>query len=140
MRQILKVGEKAPDFDLPTQDGKNVKLGDFTGKWLVVYFYPRDDTPGCTVEAVEFTELKKDFGKNGASLLGVSPDNEKKHCKFINIGKMMSGIYIHFPFCKVKCGYCDFFSITDKEHFIPLFINSLSKEIELFFEMETRLP
>ena len=47
---------------------------------------------------------------------------------------MMSGIYIHFPFCKVKCGYCDFFSITDKEHFIPLFINSLSKEIELFFE------
>ena len=88
MSQILKVGEKAPNFDLPNQDGKNVKLGDFAGKWLVVYFYPRADTPGCTVEAIEFTELKKDFGKNGASILGVSPDNEKKHCKFIDKHKL----------------------------------------------------
>ena len=81
MSQILSFGEKAPAFDLPNQDGNNVKLGDYAGKWLVVYFYPRDDTPGCTVEAREFTDLKKDFDNNNASILGVSPDSEKKHCK-----------------------------------------------------------
>ena len=84
MSQILSVGEKAPAFDLPNQDGNNVKLGDYAGKWLVVYFYPRDDTPGCTVEAREFTDLKKDFDNNNALILGVSPDSEKKHCKFID--------------------------------------------------------
>ena len=84
MSQILSVGEKAPAFDLPNQDGNNVKLGDYAGKWLVVYFYPRDDTPGCTVEAREFTDLKKDFDNNNASILGVSPDSEKKHSKFID--------------------------------------------------------
>ena len=61
-----------------------MKLDDFTGKWLVIYFYPRDDTPGCTIEANEFTEFRKDFEKNGAVVLGVSPDNEAKHCKFID--------------------------------------------------------
>ena len=84
MSQILSVGEKAPAFDLPNQDGNNVKLGDYAGKWLVVYFYPRDDTPGCTVEAKEFTDLKKDFDNNNALIMGVSPDSEKKHCKFID--------------------------------------------------------
>ena len=84
MSQILSVGEKAPTFDLPNQNGNNVKLGDYAGKWLVLYFYPRDDTPGCTVEAREFTDLKKDFDNNNASILGVSPDSEKKHCKFID--------------------------------------------------------
>ena len=84
MTQIVEVGAKAPDFDVPNQYGKNVKLDDFTGKWLVIYFYPRDDTPGCTIEANEFTEFRKDFEKNGAVVLGVSPDNEAKHCKFID--------------------------------------------------------
>ena len=88
MSQILSVGEKAPAFDLPNQDGNNVKLGDYAGKWLVVYFYPRDDTPGCTVEAREFTDLKKDFDNNNALILGVSPDSEKKHCKFIDKHKL----------------------------------------------------
>ena len=80
----LKVGNKAPNFTLPNQNGDSVRLDDFTGKWLVVYFYPRDDTPGCTVEAKDFTELKTDFGKNETVILGVSPDNETKHCKFID--------------------------------------------------------
>ena len=84
MNQTLKIGNKAPNFNLPNQNGDSVRLNDFTGKWLLVYFYPRDDTPGCTVEAKDFTELKNDFEKNETVILGVSPDNEAKHCKFID--------------------------------------------------------
>ena len=80
----LKVGNKAPNFTLPNQNGNSVGLDDFAGRWLVVYFYPRDDTPGCTVEAKDFTELKNDFEKNETWILGVSPDNEAKHCNFID--------------------------------------------------------
>ena len=80
----LEVGDKAPNFTLPDQNGNSVRLDDFTGKWLLVYFYPRDDTPGCTVEAKDFTALKNDFEKNETVILGVSPDNEAKHCKFID--------------------------------------------------------
>ena len=84
MNKTLEIGNKAPNFNLPNQNGNSVRLDDFAGRWLVVYFYPRDDTPGCTVEAKEFTELKKMFEANGATILGVSPDNEAKHCKFID--------------------------------------------------------
>ncbi|HIC61167.1 MAG TPA: thioredoxin-dependent thiol peroxidase [Marine Group III euryarchaeote] len=80
----LEVGNKAPNFILPDQNGNSVRLDDFAGRWLVVYFYPRDDTPGCTVEANDFTRLKKDFEKKETVILGVSPDNEAKHCKFID--------------------------------------------------------
>jgi len=84
MGRELAVGDKAPSFELPNQNRNMVKLSDFSGKWLVVYFYPRDDTPGCTIEAKEFTDSKKDFEENGATIMGVSPDNETKHCKFID--------------------------------------------------------
>ena len=84
MSDILEVGSKAPDFTIPNQDGKSVNLNDLSGKWAVIYFYPRDDTPGCTVEANEFTELYSKFEDNNAVVIGVSPDNEAKHCKFID--------------------------------------------------------
>ena len=83
MAKILEAGDKAPKFAIPNQDGNVIKLDDLPGKWSVIYFYPRDDTPGCTIEAKEFTELSSKFEEHGASIYGVSPDNEAKHCKFI---------------------------------------------------------
>ena len=65
MGRELAVGNKAPSFELPNQNGNIVKLSDFSDTWLITYFYPRDDTPGCTVEAKEFTELKNKFDENG---------------------------------------------------------------------------
>ena len=84
MSDILEVGNKAPDFTIPNQDGKPINLEKLSGKWTVIYFYPRDDTPGCTIEANEFTELYSEFQDNDAVVIGVSPDNEAKHCKFID--------------------------------------------------------
>ncbi len=74
---------KAPEFLLPDQAGKKFSLKDAKGKWLVLYFYPKDDTPGCTIEAIDFTKLGKELAKEGALIWGVSPDNERSHCKFI---------------------------------------------------------
>lgn len=75
-------GTKAPAIDLKSQDGKNVKLSDFSGKPVVVYFYPKDDTPGCTVEAKGFQAALPKFAKAGAEVLGISPDGVESHCKF----------------------------------------------------------
>ena len=83
MTKILEVGQKAPNFSIPDQNGKTIELENLLGKWTVVYFYPRDDTPGCTVEAKEFTEISSKFEEHGCSIYGVSPDTEAKHCKFI---------------------------------------------------------
>lgn len=74
---------KAKNFTLKDQYGKNVSLKDFVGKWIVLYFYPKDDTPGCTIEAIDFTTMKNDFESLGAIVLGISPDSEKSHCNFI---------------------------------------------------------
>ena len=78
----LTVGAKAPLFSLLNQEGKQVSLSDFRGKWLVLYFYPKDDTPGCTIEAIDFTKYVAEFQKLGATIIGVSPDTGKSHCKF----------------------------------------------------------
>ncbi len=83
MTKILEVGQKAPNFSIPDQNGKTIELEQLLNKWTVVYFYPRDDTPGCTVEAKEFTDLSEKFNEHGASIYGISPDTEAKHCKFI---------------------------------------------------------
>ena len=81
---ILEVGKKAPHFELPNQNEETKTLDDYKGNWLVTYFYPKDDTPGCTVEAQEFTEEIESFTKEDAVIVGVSPDNAAKHCKFID--------------------------------------------------------
>ncbi len=83
MAGSLTVGKKAPAFSLPNQDGKTVKLADFKGRWVVLYFYPKDNTPGCTTEACDFTDGIKDFEKLDAVVLGCSADSAESHQKFI---------------------------------------------------------
>ena len=78
----LKEGDKAPDFALPDGDGTTVSLKDLRGKQVVLYFYPRDDTPGCTVEACNFRDATPEFEKRGAKVFGVSADTAKSHVKF----------------------------------------------------------
>lgn len=79
---IPDVGEKAPAFSLEDQSGKTVKLSDFKGKTVVLYFYPKDDTPGCTREACAFRDEHSALKKAGAVVLGVSPDSGPSHAKF----------------------------------------------------------
>ncbi|MBI2573235.1 thioredoxin-dependent thiol peroxidase [Candidatus Woesearchaeota archaeon] len=80
---IPTLNSKAVDFSVPDQTGKLTSLKDAKGKWLVFYFYPKDDTPGCTIEAIDFTKLNRELEKESALIWGVSPDNGKSHCKFI---------------------------------------------------------
>jgi thioredoxin-dependent peroxiredoxin len=82
MGEFLEPGTKAPDFTLPTVDGAEVRLHDLRGKPVVLYFYPRDDTPGCTREACAFRDRKAELGQLGAAVLGVSPDDVASHEKF----------------------------------------------------------
>jgi peroxiredoxin Q/BCP len=79
---MLSDGEKAPDFDLPTDQGANFKLSKHKGKPVVLYFYPKDDTSGCTAEAKDFSALAADFRKAGAEVVGVSPDDTASKAKF----------------------------------------------------------
>jgi len=79
---MLEVGKPFPNFSLPNQDGKTVSLSDFAGKWLVVYFYPKDDTPGCTVQGKSFTASKAEFDAAGISVVGVSQDDVASHKDF----------------------------------------------------------
>ena len=76
------VGRPAPSFALPDADGRSVSLADLRGRWVVVYFYPKDDTPGCTIEAQEFTALAGQFADEGAVVLGISPDPTERHQRF----------------------------------------------------------
>ncbi len=80
---MLKVGGVAPDFVLKDADGNDVRLSDFRGKWVVLYFYPKDNTPGCTKEAIGFTELAREFERLGAVIVGVSPDPPESHVRFM---------------------------------------------------------
>jgi len=82
MGEFLEPGAKAPAFNLKSDNGKSVKLSDFKGKPVVLYFYPKDDTPGCTREACAFRDLKSEMEKAGAVVLGVSPDTVESHGKF----------------------------------------------------------
>ena len=79
----MNIGNTAPKFTVPNHNGEEVSLSDFKGKWIILYFYPKDNTPRCTIEAIDFTARKKDFEKLNAIVLGVSKDSPKSHCNFI---------------------------------------------------------
>ena len=79
---MLEVGMPFPKFSLPNQDGKTLTLDDFAGKWLVVYVYPKDDTPGCTIQGKSFTATRHDFDAAGISVVGVSQDDVASHKSF----------------------------------------------------------
>ena len=85
---MIKIGNKAPAFSLVNQDDQKTSLSDFAGQWLVLYFYPKDDTPGCTTEACEFTASLKDFESLNAHVVGISPDSTQSHVEFIKKFKL----------------------------------------------------
>ncbi len=79
----IEVGHKAPPFKLKDQDETTVSLSELKGRWVVLYFYPKDDTPGCTTQACEFTEVTEAFRDLDAAVLGCSPDSPEQHREFI---------------------------------------------------------
>jgi peroxiredoxin Q/BCP len=79
---VIEEGKPAPDFELKSDSGESVKLSDLRGKQVVLYFYPKDDTPGCTKQACGIRDAYAEFEQAGAVVLGVSPDNERSHVKF----------------------------------------------------------
>lgn len=81
---MVQAGDKAPSFTILDTNEEKVSLKDFKGQWVVLYFYPKDDTPGCTIEALDFSARDKDFTKLNATVLGVSKDSCKSHQKFVN--------------------------------------------------------
>ncbi|MEA3314344.1 MAG: thioredoxin-dependent thiol peroxidase [Campylobacterota bacterium] len=79
----MNINDKAPEFCIPNQDEVEICLRDLKGKWIVLYFYPKDNTPGCTTQACDFTSDEPEFDELDAVILGVSPDSPKKHRNFI---------------------------------------------------------
>ena len=82
MANELVAGDLAPDFELPTDSGGRTRLSDLKGKAVVIYFYPKDDTSGCTAEAIAFNGLRAKFAAAGTAVIGVSPDSAASHDKF----------------------------------------------------------
>ena len=83
MTKLPEINSEAPDFKLNNSKGKSRTLDDYAGKWLVLYFYPKDNTSGCTTEAKEFTVFKRKFSAKKAVIAGISPDSEASHQRFI---------------------------------------------------------
>jgi peroxiredoxin Q/BCP len=81
---MLEIGKSIPQFSLPDQDGKIHNIKDYKGKWVIIYFYPKDLTPGCTTEACNFQEALPDFNSIDAVIFGISKDSVKQHKKFAN--------------------------------------------------------
>lgn len=100
----LHVGDKAPEFTLPDAHGEGLSLASFKGKWVLLYFYPKDNTPGCTIEAQDFTKLIKEFNKLDAVIVGISPDSPESHCRFID-GYQLKHILLSDPKHEVLAQY-----------------------------------
>jgi thioredoxin-dependent peroxiredoxin len=83
MQNSFAIGTSAPEFTAPDRSGTNISLQDFSEQWLVLYFYPKDNTPGCTTEAIDFTAKLTDFAALNAKIVGISPDSIAAHDKFI---------------------------------------------------------
>lgn len=79
---MIEAGQKLPDFELPNQDGETRRPRDYAGKWLVLYIYPKDDTPGCTIQGKSFTATKSDYDAEGVVVVGLSPDDAASHKAF----------------------------------------------------------
>nr|MDO8115356.1 peroxiredoxin [Candidatus Sigynarchaeota archaeon] len=99
---VPAVGSAAPDFKLQDQDGKERSLKDFKGKWLVLYFYPKDDTPGCCAEAIGFTSIFEELQKLDANIVGVSADTVASHKKFVDKYKLKVTLLSDKPFDVIK--------------------------------------
>jgi thioredoxin-dependent peroxiredoxin len=84
----MKIGQPAPDFNALDRHGKSMSLADFAGQWLVLYFYPKDNTPGCTTEAIEFTTQLPQFSELDTQVVGISPDSIASHLKFATKHKL----------------------------------------------------
>ena len=84
----LKITDIAPDFSLPDQEGNNHRLADYKGRWVLLYFYPKDNTPGCTTEACTLRDAFEEFGKKNAVVLGMSADSVKSHKGFMEKHKL----------------------------------------------------
>ncbi len=104
----LQIGDPAPDFTLPNQDGKLIKLSSFKGQRVVVYFYPKDDTPGCTKEACNFRDQWQVLQHNGIQVLGISKDEAKSHSKFIDKYQLPFTLLTDAEPCPVASSYESF--------------------------------
>lgn len=80
----LEIGNQAPELNIPDSENKIVSIKDYAGKWVVIYFYPKDNTPGCTIEGIDFTRKLSRFKVFNAEVVGISGDSVESHCKFIN--------------------------------------------------------
>ena len=106
----LAAGDKAPDFALPADDGGTLGLGDLAGRKAVLYFYPKDDTPGCTTEARDFTELAQAFAEADTAIVGVSKDTVEKHRRFVD--KHVLGIRL---LSDAEGGLCEAFGVWQEK-------------------------
>lgn len=88
MADLFEINSPAPAFSLPDSQGKIISNEDYLGKWLILYFYPKDDTPGCSLEANDFSRLVGDFKDLGVEIVGVSKDSTQSHCNFIEKHKL----------------------------------------------------
>jgi len=112
---LIEEGKKAPAFSLPDQSGTNRALKDFAGKPLVLYFYPKDDTSGCTAQACDFRDAAPDFKKLKATVLGISPDDDKSHTKFVAKNKLNFTLLADSPGRDGTPKVCDRFGVWQEK-------------------------